>query len=51
MSDKIDEIPEWAFEFAKMTHVDSSWIRLLYALALDTKDTGVAVQTWKQQER
>jgi len=50
MVDKIDEIPEWAFEFAKMAHVDSSWIRLLFALALDTKETGIPIQTWKKEK-
>ena len=33
---RIDAIPEWAFDFAKMTYSDSSWIELLYCLAGDT---------------
>jgi len=48
MNDKIDDIPEWAFNLAKMTHVDSVWIRLLFALALDVKETGIPVQIWKK---
>ena len=33
---RINKIPEWAFEFARMTHVDAWWIEFVYCLACDT---------------
>lgn len=33
---RINEIPEWAFEFAKQPYSDCFWIELLYCLAMDT---------------
>ena len=35
---RINSIPEWAFEFAKMSYSDVSWIELLYCLAGNTKN-------------